>query len=358
MKKKLKLAIINRDSFPIERPSGATSYLVEMIDKLVENNVDIRLFSVKKMNQLDEYKYKKILIKKFSNTNLIKLKRDVDEFYPTKIILFSSVSSGTLLWFWWLAISFLLKKYSLYLYQVTNIVVLGNKLILYLLLERMKQIFITNICIFQKLKKFNKKKVLVYPGVNTQSNLFNIKNNKRIKTVGFFGHITYIKGVDVFIELAKKMPNIKFILAAGLSKRKNDVDFADIILSKAKRLKNVKHYGFVSSPLQLMKKCDVLLLPYRESGSILGVSQSGIEASAMGIPVIGTKNLAISPLIDATDYGLYGEDVLDFKNIIEGINERNELFSLSKKAKGAVAKYFDTSNNIKELLKGLNEKPV
>lgn len=354
----MKIAIIARDFFPFDRPSGATSYLAQVVDALVKLNIKVKVMSVRKKGQSAKYYYKSVPIVKFNNTDLIRLKSEVDSFEPDKVLLFSSISSGNLLWIWWLIITITLGKWQMYLYQVTNMVSMGEPALIKLIISRIDGMFVTNDFLR---KVFKNEKIFVktiYPGVDTSSEVFENKAKSKISSVGYFGHMSQIKGVDVFVEVAEKLPDIKFYLVAGASKRKSDVEFANMIVRRAEKLKNIKVYGFVDSPLEIMSNCDLLLLPYRDAGSILGISQSGIESLAMSIPVAGTKNQALEPLIEELDDRLYAANAVEFVGIIRRINKKSELEELSKKARALAREKFDVTDNTQRIVREMYGKPI
>lgn len=96
----------------------------------------------------------------------------------------------------------------------------------------------------------------------------------------------YTKGVDLFIELAKRMPDRKFVIAEGRGRPIRVPDNVEIIKQ-------------VDDPREIYSKARLALMPSREGKMLLGgqkmttwvegYGRVAIEAAASGIPTIASR---------------------------------------------------------------------
>ena len=88
---------------------------------------------------------------------------------------------------------------------------------------------------------------------------------------------TDIKGVKIFLRIAKELSNMDF-LAVG--KASNDFE------NRLKKLKNVKHLDWVEDISEVYAKTSILLVPSIDEP----FGRVAVEAMLNGIPVIGSKS--------------------------------------------------------------------
>ncbi|KKQ33281.1 MAG: hypothetical protein US48_C0017G0013 [Candidatus Levybacteria bacterium GW2011_GWA2_37_36] len=123
-------------------------------------------------------------------------------------------------------------------------------------------------------------KIIVIPhGVDTKLKIINqklAKNKLKIEnkpTVLYFGYLTWYKGADLMIEIAKANKNINFIIAGGPSFTQRNKSHYQKYLKKFSNLpKNLKITGFVKErqiPLYFSVS-DLIILPYRSMISSSG----------------------------------------------------------------------------------------
>ena len=141
-------------------------------------------------------------------------------------------------------------------------------------------------------------KIIVIPhGVDTKLKIINqklAKNKLKIEnkpTVLYFGYLTWYKGADLMIEIAKANKNINFIIAGGPSFTQRNKSHYQKYLKKFSNLpKNLKITGFVKErqiPLYFSVS-DLIILPYRSM-----ISSSGPLSLAFSFekPMICLKTL-------------------------------------------------------------------
>jgi len=119
---------------------------------------------------------------------------------------------------------------------------------------------------------------------------FNLKSGKHILYVA---RMESIKNPDLVIELAKRMPDQKFVFVAALGKK----EIMERIRGEAGKLKNVQFFERVpyAQLLQLYRDAKLLLLP--TSADPIGYCV--VEALSFATPVITTKYAGTADYLDS-----------------------------------------------------------
>lgn len=121
--------------------------------------------------------------------------------------------------------------------------------------------------------------------------------------IGFFGHMNQIKGADRMIDILGRLPRHGWdCLICGIGKLERDI--RDI----ARDMDNVEVHGYLPDPLPALRSCDVLVAPFRQSATVLGISQVVLESLACGIPVIGSRVEAVAEAVRDGIDGFLRED--------------------------------------------------
>jgi len=266
-----------------------------------KRGITVTILCLQKKGEKNEYRYKNIKIFKFKPLDFINYRKKLQNSHPDKVLFISSVSSGIMLPLWWLLLAILSRGFNPYFYQTTNFLRINNKFLLKNILSVFYDRFVASDALYNDFaKNLNLKAKIVYPGVNLLK-LEKLRSHHKsgINNLCFFGHVSSLKGVDIFLKLVTALPQYHFNLVAGKVSGKNKTDnkLYNQLLKNSPQIKNMQYIGFTEKPLDIMRQCDLLILPYRHGGTILGVAQSAIEAMAMGIPVIGSKNSALESLI-------------------------------------------------------------
>jgi glycosyltransferase involved in cell wall biosynthesis len=128
-------------------------------------------------------------------------------------------------------------------------------------------------------------------------------------TIACTGHLYAGRGVELFIELAKAIPDAQFVWAGG---KPEDVTSWKRLTAN---LANLTFTGFIPNDrLSLYQAAaDVLLMPY---GKSIGISSGGGNSAAISSPLKMFEYLAAGRAIVASDLPVFREV----------LNERNAVF--------------------------------
>lgn len=179
-------------------------------------------------------------------------------------------------------------------------------------------------------------KIIVIPhGVDTNLKIIDQKlAKKKLKienkpTVLFFGYLTWYKGADLMIEIAKANKKLNFFIAGGPSfTQKNKLHYQKYLKKFAILPKNLKITGFVKErqiPLYFSAS-DLVILPYRSM-----ISSSGPLSLAFSFekPVIISNKL--KPYLKSKDFNNnFQKTQLEEKNLFRNF-EKNKKISLNNK---------------------------
>jgi glycosyltransferase involved in cell wall biosynthesis len=222
-----------------------------------------------------------------------------------------------------------------------------------LLLNGYDKIIVTNSKLYEELgkpKKF-RKIFKVYPGSGI--NYGKTRKTCQFKTIIFAGHWSYIKGTDLVLEIAKKMPHIVFRLVAGMGKYCNDKSLYDQYLKHSSYYRNVEVVPYTSNPIKYFENSDLMILPYRTGEGVLGIAQSAIEAMALGIPILATNNSSIRDILKNGKNGFFCESIQEYLHYISEIMNNDILYE--KLSEGCIATYREKfiAKNIAEDIIGI-----
>ena len=163
--------------------------------------------------------------------------------------------------------------------------------------------------------------------------------------IGFYNHFNSVKGCDLAAEAFSRIDcdDTEFVLA-GQGPMQSDLE------EIARTNKNIRVTGYLSDPIPGIRACDVMVLPFRTSVSILGISQTVIECLAAGIPVIGTPYEAITEAIKHQHNGLIVNSMEDIINAISLLHDDQELRSRLSRNAAADARAYDIDRRVEQLL--------
>jgi len=122
---------------------------------------------------------------------------------------------------------------------------------------------------------------------------------RRRVRVGYFNHLNTIKGFDRALDAFRACADsdVEFCVAgAGPLERWMRREFEGRY--------GISFVGTLLDPIAYMKSCDVTVLPFRTSTSVLGLSQAALESLACGVPVLGTNCAAITEAVRHEKEGL------------------------------------------------------
>ena len=157
-----------------------------------------------------------------------------------------------------------------------------------------------------------------------------IKRNKIV--VSFIGQIRTIKGIDLFINLAKKINNEQVIfLIAGACRdpeKIGDTYTQESLDTAIRGEPNINYIGYQSDVENIYKSSDIIIMPSRWDEPFGLIN---IEAGAAYKPVVATKVGGIPEIINHADNGfLVNRDDLESlvyytKKLIEDENLRHAM---------------------------------
>jgi len=192
---------------------------------------------------------------------------------------------------------------------------------------------------------------LLLPAVDLSSHPFTSRDGT-IAKVGFINHANWVKGADLaaaaMVALHHRYPSLTFCIAG-------EGELSAEIRELTRNLP-IEHFGYLDQgPLtKLISGCDALLLPFRTSATVLGISQTVLECMALGTIVIGSDNTAITDAIDDHETGLIASSVDEMVHAVETLMGDPGLAStITKRARAVVEERFDISRTASDLAESL-----
>ena len=139
-------------------------------------------------------------------------------------------------------------------------------------------------------------------------------------TVGWLGRITSIKRLDRVLELAKKLPDIQFIVGG-----EGDIPLDERYINQ----ENIKFLGWVS-PTTFWNRCDLGILTSDNEG----IPTSLIEAAVSGLPVVSYNVGSVSEVILDNQTGYLVSELSQMETkIIEIKNDKDKLSEIGHTAR-------------------------
>jgi glycosyltransferase involved in cell wall biosynthesis len=351
----MKVLLLTRFYFPIDRPSGVISLVREIAKSLTRQGHEVAVACVRKEGENDYYQDDQgIKVFKYSQKDPLSLRRIARAFQVDRVIVCSSISSGAVLASWWIIfiLGAGLRKKTIF-YQTTNLSV--NKfssLVIRLAAKLSARYAATNHSILKLLNLEASEERVVLPAVEPLD--YKYKGPRTFAspfTVCFMGHLTKVKGADRVLEVAKLLPDVKFRLIAGFSPGKENIAFYDLLVKQISAIPNVEHFPYCTNPIELLSASDLLILPYRDGKTVLGVAQSAVEAMAFGIPVFASDNNAIDELLCSGVNGLALNEVREYVDEIKRLSiDKTRYLSYSKRARETVTERFSIDKQALKLL--------
>lgn len=124
-----------------------------------------------------------------------------------------------------------------------------------------------------------------FPAIGSTERVNKKYNLTGKKVVLYTGKITLIKGVDIFVKAAKKLPEVQFIIVGG----GGEIDKINALIKK-ERIKNVIITGYLgrkdrSLMSELYRRADVVSIPSTLSE---GIPLTALEAMSSGTTVVAS----------------------------------------------------------------------
>ncbi len=351
---KPRVVFIVKYFYPTKRISGILSFLYVLCDFL-SKDLDIVVISAKtskdekRLYNHNGYKIIKInkLLYPIESALLTK------KINPDLIFYFSGIARPILASFYFGLSRFILGKNKKILYcQCTHFFKKPN-IITSWFFNSFDELIGTHPNIVKALQEVTNKPVSFIPPAIDANKLNEVKCKKVRNTyIGFFGHFHKGKGVDLLIKTFLKLPyeNVKLILGG------KDNKFLKSLKPLLNKNNRIKIYNYMDDIYSLINLCDFIVLPYRTSAYVLGISQTLLEAMYLGKPVIGSKTPCLD-IIKSEYNGLIFRNENDLlSKMITLIQDHELLNMLSINAHKTISENYTISLIGKKFLKLIYKK--
>ena len=343
-----KLAVVIKHYPPGDRISGVTS-MAENIFKNIALYTDLHIFSECSETQADEWnkKFNYKIHPVISHEYWLAVGKKVNLINPDSVLIISGIHKSKLICPCFFKLISLLNpnSHTLFLQSVSL-----DKLPGYFgrkLLNKANNILCTNESLTSKLSSNLSKDVVYIPPAIDLNYIQSVKPAIKSKPmrVGFINHINYIKGADIALKAFSQMqlPDVEYIIAGS-------GEYENQLRQKYSNIENIRFLGYLPDPLPDLKACDIMVLPFRTSVSVLGISQTILECIAAGVPVIGSDTVAINSVLKDGVHGLIASDLKQIKLAIKNLYDDTKLRKLMINNCHELAKQFDNMNVSKKLL--------
>ena len=188
-----------------------------------------------------------------------------------------------------------------------------SEFIFKMLCQKADKIFCLNMNSYHHIERLTKKQSIIIPNFIEESVLSSYSRNiisDKIKNIIYVGHVVKSKGCDDIIEVAKRMPDINFVMIGNLSDEIRAISAPY----------NVKFLGEIPKDevFEEMRRADLLLFPTHAEGFPNVV----LEAMASGLPIVTTNAGAIPDMIEDK-----GGIIVQIGNVDEMVAAINSLDS-------------------------------
>lgn len=197
----------------------------------------------------------------------------------------------------------------------------------------------------------NVKATIIPTGVDTEFYSPNTYSNEE-KNLVFVGHYRHFPNADAIIyfvknvypKIVKEIPNIKlYIVGSGVTKAVEELRNDNIVIT-----------GEVEDIRLYLRQPNIFVAPVRLGGGIKG---KVLEAMAMGIPVVATKEAVSGIDFANNNFALVSDDVNVFaENVIKLLKNENLYKELSNNSRKIVEEYYNWKNIADKLNDFYSEK--
>lgn len=166
-------------------------------------------------------------------------------------------------------------------------------------------------------------------------------NNKYVTLINLSKH----KGSDIFIEIAKRMPDIKF-LAVGHGNQYTNIN----------EISNLHHIPQTTNMREIYSETDILLMPSENSSNFKeSWGMVATEAMCSGIPVIATPTDGLKENLDYAGLFIKRENIDEWIEMIYKLkNDRAFYNKISNKCK-LRSKELNTESQLDDFYKFINK---
>ncbi len=289
----MRVVYINKYFFPMQRHSGIMNFAYDLSNNLAQK-FDLEVISwkyskgLKSIEDLTDYRLRRVG-KPFRLKSAYVLKR----LQPDLIILGSGIKYPEILLFVTLFVKLINPSIPIIIYQ--HSITKSPKISLTWFFNRICAGFwFSNPFIKDKiLKRLFEKAIYVPVGIDPArlKKPSSIKK-KGIVRIGYFGHLNKAKGVDRLLEAFLKLDleNCELFMAG-------EGPLTEKLKELAGGRKDVYINGYFREVISYINSCDILVFPFRDAASILGLSLSCLEGISLGKPIIASNNITLTPIV-------------------------------------------------------------
>jgi len=221
-----------------------------------------------------------------------------------------------------------------------------------MVLKKCKKVFFQNPQLTESISSlFNEKFDYIPPCIdlNAFSKKTNVKNNSQEIKVGFINHFNKEKGADIVVDIFSnlKLKKASFLIAGTGA-------LTGYIQEKALNQSNIQVKGYLDDVINEIASCHIMLLPFRTSISVLGISQTLIECMACGVVVVGTKHSTLTSVLSNNINGIVCDNKTEIVDAIERLIDDDFLRERLSKQAIKDSQKFDKKNIAKLLLNKIN----
>ncbi len=347
---KLRLVYITKNFPPLPRVSGTLQYASRLCAEL-RKKADLTVIALENLEERDKKKETEFKTIRVPQPFALNAAIAAKKLKPDLVVFGSGLSSSILLPPLLVCMRIALGNTPFILHQLTEF----NNEIPPMLLGTgtafVGKVICTNNSLYRYFSKAaGNKAVLLLPGLDLS--LFpkqKIKKSGKIM-IGFFGHFHYIKGPDRLLQAFKqlRLRNAELVFAG------TDYEggtMANQLQQEIKSMKGITFFGEPQKHLPLLNSCDFVVLPFRASGSVLGVSMAAIEAMAFGKPVVGSDVSVLNSIIEDGKNGFLVRDDDELAEAIKKLYSNPSLRArLGRAARKTVERKFDIKPSAEKFL--------
>jgi len=110
---------------------------------------------------------------------------------------------------------------------------------------------------------------------------------EREKYIGWVGTLMQLKRPDVLIEIARKLPSIRFVVCGGLTQFMSPPGYGEQIISELRATANIEYLGQVAPERAEQIIADACLL--LSTSDIEGFPNTFVQAWSSGTPVVSLR---------------------------------------------------------------------
>ena len=151
------------------------------------------------------------------------------------------------------------------------------------------------------------------------------------------GSMRTVKNPMMFVELAKRVPNVRFVMVGGNPVQRDD--FHNSILEEARKVPNLEFKGFL--PFGEVEKLFMRASLFVNTSTVEGFPNTFLQAWARGVPVLSTANVNPDGLITQHRLGTVVNSIEEMAEAVRAYMANGLVFSPV-----AVKQFFDCNLTI------------